>query len=258
MSHQIIYLLDVFAQNVMAEILINDIVVSEFKATGRIQEQTIINAYVQEGENQLTVRIKPLDEGLPKLGCRLVLTTRATGAPETLLFSRGLPDAIAPMVTAGPVVQFSDRFDCGRAFGSWAWQAPGVYRFHANRDEQDILRLVWNLHAAFQRRDESTIIEMQGVKFRELGRALQLSSAELMADAIEHLRYLFASRNWALKPLEIDAMAVRPMAGGLVVAPLRKDRTPVIESIGGPPYKLSLLLSHLRTSDGASAWRIVR
>lgn len=258
MSKQILYVLDVVARDIMAEILVNDVVVSEIRATGRIQEQTVINPYVQGGQNQITARVKPLEEGSPSLGYRVILTVRAAGAPETLLAGHSLPDATAPLVAGGPAGQFGTPFQGGQAFGPWAWQAPGVQPFRAGRDEQDILRLVWDLHAAFQRRDEATIMDMMRVKFHDLGRALQLPPAELAADALEHLRYLFASRNWALKPLEPEALVVRPMAGGLLVAPLRKDRAPLIESAGGPPYKLTLLLSRLPIRAGGAAWQIVR
>jgi hypothetical protein len=258
MSKQILYLLDVAAQDVMAEILVNDVIVSEIRATGRIQEQTVINAYVQGGENKITARVKPLEEGTPSLSYRVILTTRAADAPETLLTGRSLPEPMAPMMAGGPASQFNEPFPGGQAFGPWAWQAPGTQPFRAGRDEQDILRLVWDLHAAFQRRDEATIMDMLKVKFFDLGRALQLPPAELADDALEHLRYLFASRNWSLKTLEPDALVVRPMAGGLLVAPLRKDRAPLIESAGGSPYKLSLLLSHLPIRAGGAAWQIVR
>jgi hypothetical protein len=257
MSKQILYLLDVVAQDLMAEILVNDVVVSEIRVTSRTQEQTVINPYVQGGENTITVRYKPMNEGTPTLSYRLILTTRATGAPETLLASGSLPDAASPLVAGGPAGQVGNSFQAGQAFGPWAWQAPGTQAYRAGRDEQDILKLVWDLHAAFQRRDETTIMDMLRVKFFDLGRALQLPPTELATDALEHLRYLFASRNWALKPLEPEAMVVRPMAGGLLVAPLRKDRAPLFESAGGPPYKLSLLLSHLPVRAGGLVWQVV-
>lgn len=258
MSKQIIYILDVVAQNLIAEILVNDVVVSEIKATQRIKEQTVINPYIQGGQNQITARFKAQDKGSPSLDYRVILTTRSAGAPETLLASRSLPDATSPLVVGGPAGQANNPFQAAQAFGPWAWQTAGTQPYRSGNDEQDILELVGDLHAAFQRRDEATIMQMLQVKFHELGGALQLPPAELAADALEHLLDLFASRNWALKPLEPENLVVRPMAGGLLVAPLRKDRTPLFESAGGLPYKLSLLMSHLPVRTGGAVWQIVR
>jgi hypothetical protein len=252
MTEQVLFILDVRARDVECEITLNGITVWSACAVGDLRHQQVVNPFVDDGANKLTARVTPLAEGQPALAYRLVHTFRAAGAPEKTLIARVLPDPASPLVVGGPARSLADAADFPSPFGRWAWQKPGA-RVFTPEDRADIIAQVAAVHDALSRGDEAALLSLLHEKFQELGRAMMLSGQELADDAREHFQDLFASQGWSLAPLDPESIQIKPMADGRLVAPVRASGRSLLESAGGEPYGLDLMMAF-----GDGRWRIVR
>ena len=250
---QLIYVLDVRANDMVVEMAVNDVVVARVDADGHAVEQTVINPYVVSGENTLRATIRPAREGDPMLAYRIVKTARAAGAPETTLLQRDTPVSLPKLPAGAPERPVHDTFRVDEAFGAWAWNRPDAARYGGG-DREAVLQVVRRLHEALAARDVNAVLGMMTVKFEELGRALQFPAAELRDDAREHLEYVTSSADWTLAPLRPQELVLRPMAEGRAVAVQAKDGGSPIVSVRGEPFRLDLLLVDL---PGAG-WTVVR
>jgi hypothetical protein len=257
-SAQLLYLLDVRTRSAVTDFLLNDIVVYSVRDATPTAAQVVVNAYVLQGRNQIVARTRPTRPLIPDVAYRLIKTFRAAGAPEEELAARRFPNADAPLPSEASSVEFTDEFQVVDAFGTWAWQGSGVRRFDEPRDAGAIIQVVRDVHDALARRDVDALLTSLQVKFTELARALQLAPSSLSDDAREHFSYLFATQEWALKPLAPEEIVLRPMAGGALVAPTRLGGRPLIESIAGPPYKLEMMVANIPSGLINPAWQVVR
>jgi hypothetical protein len=247
------YVLEIICENVDADVRLNDWIAYRARDPRRRAAQVKLNAWLLEGDNELTVGLIPLDEELT-FELRFYKTEHGTfsGDDQLLLYYRWTADESPLALDGTPTRVFSHRFTLESAFGPWSWEQSQSYM---PNDRPLIEALVTAIHHALVERRAGDVVRLLSIKLDEMARSVGLDPAEHREQQHRVIAEQLSSPELRVGELELDKLQLRSSAGGRLVDVLddNGDPAPLKLWVGDMPSHLGLAVSHV-----AGRWKVVR
>lgn len=257
----LLYILHVDALGVDAEVWLNGVPLFRERHGGRRGYESKVNMYIREGQNDLRVLVRPAvdAEGRWVTGPQTFELQMLKGflgseiGPEGLLIVHPEPVPGRGFARNGLVHLWQGSFEVTEAFGAWTWElnAPGL---PTASDRDAIGALLAMLHSAFVARDADMLDRLLWYKSEEICRSLGLARERWDQWQSEEFAERFGSPDWAMEPIDLDALVLHPYADGRLIAVTNRDGRPVLRGADpSTPFSLEPMFAFV---DGH--WYVVR
>lgn len=260
MSPSRLYVLQVECEGLRVGIYLNGVQIFIEPTGAQRYAQSVVNPYVVVGRNRLELVAEPPydDKGRRVMAPRALSVMLIKGehgrepGPDAVLLTQGAQNAPG---AASILRLWAADFDVttGEDFGRWAWQdAPA--QIPSERDRNEIVALMERLHDALARGDAGTFAALVETKTREMARALDIDEGDYAREQRAYVQDLASQPDWALDPLEPEALVLSPLAEGRLVMVTDPFGDPPIRGRrGGEPFALRVTMSKIE-----GAWCVVR
>ncbi len=231
------------AKNCRAEVYLNDIPIKRLDGGGQSFISIPAHQFLVPGTNALEIVVNPgATPTLARIGSTelpvagIVAEARVRRYVEGMFTDDPGAEQLAEAVwRPGPAgtERFPKtvrvRFDCGAAFGRWAWQDASIIEL--KRDLPAIINLVQGVHEAFRTGQAGPVLERGALRLNEGARAYPARGlGGLRMQQAAYFERNAREEDWAVEVLDPSQADYRLCAGGRMIEIVDKNWQPTIRS----------------------------
>lgn len=207
------------------------------------------NALLVQGDNELKVAVRPA-AGQPEIDPRAMIELKIFEGPfgihpgeDGKVHEFTWSQAANPVRASDFKVIHQKTFASRAAQTRWSWEDAVPY---TSADKTAILDIVTALHATLVARDYDAFAALNVVRDTELAQALDVKLTSLIKSDRLLLDSLMQQDDWAVEPLDLNALDVHDRAQGRLVEVTGPNKAgPIIAGAAGEQVEMPLTFSNL-------------
>lgn len=234
---------ELMVKNCTAELYLNDIPLKRLNPSEQQFISIPAHQFLVPGTNILELVVNPgLTPSLARIGNVELPVTGIVAEARVMRYVEGMytgdpaAEKLAEVVWRPGITERERfpkivrvQFDCGAAFGRWAWQ--DAQEIDLKRDMPAIAELVRMVHEAFRTGVAAPVLERGALRLSEGAHAYPVRSIEsLRTRQAAYFERNVKQEGWAVEPLDPPQADYRLCAGGRMVEIIDKNWQPTIRS----------------------------